>query len=97
VPRKARRSVRVFAPDSCGTVIDLDLTVKRRDSNAPIRIALDDVRCPRCNGYGRRARIGPYRNEFFFPIFLNWLLSAMYQPAFFCKKTALVRARVVQL
>ena len=33
-------------PD-CGTVIDLDLTVKRRDPNAPIRIALDDVQCPR--------------------------------------------------
>jgi hypothetical protein len=29
---------------SCGTVIDLDLTVKRRDPNAPIRVALDDVR-----------------------------------------------------
>jgi hypothetical protein len=38
---------------SCGTMIDLDLTVKRRDPNAPIRIALDDVRCPRCNSYGR--------------------------------------------
>ena len=28
-------------------MIDLDLTVKRRDPNAPIRVALDDVRCPR--------------------------------------------------
>jgi hypothetical protein len=27
--------------------------VKRRDPNATIRIALDDVRCPRCNGHGR--------------------------------------------
>ena len=43
----------IIACDSCGTVIDLDLTVKRRNPNAPIRIALDDVRCPRCNGYGR--------------------------------------------
>lgn len=43
----------IIACDSCGTVIDLDLTVKRRDPNAPIRIALDDVRCPRCNGHGR--------------------------------------------
>ena len=43
----------IVACDSCGTVIDLDLTVKRRDHNAPIRIALDDVLCPRCNGYGR--------------------------------------------
>jgi hypothetical protein len=41
----------IIACDSCGTVIDLDLTVKRRGPNAPIRI--DDVRCPRCNGYGR--------------------------------------------
>jgi hypothetical protein len=46
------------ACDSCGTVIDLDLTVKRRDPNAPIRIALDDVRCPRCNGYGRTRIVG---------------------------------------
>jgi hypothetical protein len=43
----------IIACDSCDTVIDLDLTVKRRDPNAPIRIALDDVRCPRCNGHGR--------------------------------------------
>jgi hypothetical protein len=43
----------IIACDSCGTVIDLDLTVKRRDPNAPIRIALDDVRCPRCNSHGR--------------------------------------------
>ena len=31
----------VIACDSCDTVIDLDLTVKRRDPNAPVRIALD--------------------------------------------------------
>jgi hypothetical protein len=43
----------VVACDSCGTVIDLDLTFKRRDPNAPICVALDDVRCPRCNGHGR--------------------------------------------
>ena len=43
----------IIACDSCGTVIDLDLTVKRRDPNAPIRVALDDVRCPRCNVCGR--------------------------------------------
>ena len=28
----------IIACDSCGTGIDLDLTVKRRDPNAPIRI-----------------------------------------------------------
>jgi len=34
-------------------VIDLDLRVKRRDPEASIRVALRDVRCPRCNGNGR--------------------------------------------
>ena len=43
----------VIACDACGTVIDLDLTMKRRDPDAPIRVALNDVRCPRCNGHGR--------------------------------------------
>jgi hypothetical protein len=43
----------VIACDSCGTVIDLDLTMKRRDPDASIQIALADVRCPRCNGHGR--------------------------------------------
>jgi hypothetical protein len=32
--------VGIFAPDSCGTVIDLDLTVKRRDPNAPSALRL---------------------------------------------------------
>jgi hypothetical protein len=39
--------------DSCGTVIDLDLQVKPRDPEASIRVALRDVNCPRCNGFGR--------------------------------------------
>jgi hypothetical protein len=39
--------------DSCGTVVDLDLSVKPRDPEASIRIALRDVQCPRCNGHGR--------------------------------------------
>jgi hypothetical protein len=43
----------VVACDSCGTIVDLDLTFKRRDPNAPICTALDDARCPRCNGHGR--------------------------------------------
>src|SRR5262245_33130848 len=42
----------VVACDACGTVIDLDLTVKRRHPDAPINVALRDVRCPRCNGHG---------------------------------------------
>jgi len=42
----------VVACDSCGIVIDLDLTVKRRNPDAPISVALRDVRCPRCNGHG---------------------------------------------
>jgi hypothetical protein len=43
----------VIACDSCETVVDLDLRVKRRDPEASIRTALRDVRCPRCNGNGR--------------------------------------------
>ena len=39
--------------DSCGTVVDLDLRVKSRDPEASVRVALREVRCPRCNGYGR--------------------------------------------
>jgi hypothetical protein len=39
----------IIACDACDTVIDLDLTVKRRHPDAPIRGALNDVRCPRCN------------------------------------------------
>ena len=48
----------VIACDACDTVIDLDLTVKRRDPDAPIRVALNDVRCPRCNGHGRTRIVG---------------------------------------
>lgn len=43
----------IIACDSCNSIIDLDLTVKRRDPKAPIQIVLDDVRCSRCNGHGR--------------------------------------------
>jgi len=43
----------VIACDSCGTVVDLDLRVKPCDPEASIRVALRDVRCPRCNGHGR--------------------------------------------
>jgi hypothetical protein len=43
----------VIACDSCDGVVDLDLRVKRRDPEASIRVALRDVRCPRCNGHGR--------------------------------------------
>jgi hypothetical protein len=39
--------------DACGTVVDLDLSVKPRDPEASIRVALRDIRCPRCNGHGR--------------------------------------------
>jgi len=48
----------VIACDSCGTVVDLDLRVKPRDSEASIRVALRDVRCPRCNGHGRTRIVG---------------------------------------
>jgi hypothetical protein len=43
----------VIACDSCETIVDLDLRVKPRDPEASIRVALKDVRCPRCNGHGR--------------------------------------------
>ena len=43
--------------DSCGTVADLDLRVKPRDPEASIRVALRDVQCPRCNGYGGRVSL----------------------------------------
>ena len=42
----------VIACDSCGTVVDLDLRMKPRDPEASVRVALRDVRCPRCNGHG---------------------------------------------
>jgi len=48
----------VIACDACDIVIDIDLTVKRRDPDAPIRVALNDVRCPRCNGHGRARIVG---------------------------------------
>jgi hypothetical protein len=37
----------VIECDSCDSVVDLDLRVKRRDPEASIRVALRDVRCPR--------------------------------------------------
>lgn len=43
----------IIVCDACGTVVDLDLRVKLRDPEASIRVALRDVRCPRCNGHGR--------------------------------------------
>jgi hypothetical protein len=39
--------------DSCGTVIEADLTMKRRDPDASVQVALSDLKCPRCNGDGR--------------------------------------------
>jgi len=43
----------VILCESCDGVVDLDLRVKPRDPEASIRVALRDVRCPRCNGHGR--------------------------------------------
>jgi hypothetical protein len=43
----------IIACDSCGMITDLDLTMKPRDPEASIRVALRDVQCPRCNGHGR--------------------------------------------
>jgi hypothetical protein len=44
-------------------VVDLDLSVKPRDPEASIRIALRDVQCPRCNGYGRPRIIALARHQ----------------------------------
>lgn len=44
--------------ESCETILDLDLRVKPRDAEASVRVALRDVRCPRCNGHGRPRIIG---------------------------------------
>jgi hypothetical protein len=43
----------VVVCDACGTVVDLDLRVKPRDPEASIRVALREIRCPRCSGHGR--------------------------------------------
>lgn len=48
--------------ESCDTVTDLDLTMKPRDPEASIRVALRDVRCPFCNGHGRPRIIGLARH-----------------------------------
>jgi hypothetical protein len=44
----------VVACDSCDIITEMDLNMKPRDPDAPIRLALGDVRCLRCNGHGRR-------------------------------------------
>ena len=54
----ARHHWLIIACDSCGTMVDLDLRVKRRDPEASVRVALRDVRCPRCHGYGRPRIVG---------------------------------------
>ena len=44
--------------ESCDGVTDLDLRMKPRPPEASIRIALRDVKCPRCNGHGRPRIVG---------------------------------------
>jgi hypothetical protein len=48
----------VIACDSCQNILEMDLTMKPRDPEAPIRVALDDVRCLRFNGHGPRRILG---------------------------------------
>jgi hypothetical protein len=43
----------VILCESCDMILDLDMRVKPRDPEASVRVALRDVRCPRCNGHGR--------------------------------------------
>ena len=54
----------IAACESCGMINHLDLTITHRDPNAPVCIAFDDVRCPRCNGPGRThiVRLARYRS-----------------------------------
>ena len=49
----AKRPWVMIVCDSCDTVVDLDLRAKLCDVEASVRVALRDVRCPRCNGHGR--------------------------------------------
>ena len=58
----AKHSWLVVTCDNCRTVVDLDLRVKPRAPEASIRVALRDVRCPRCNGDGRQRIIGLARH-----------------------------------
>jgi hypothetical protein len=44
------------------SLVDQDLCVKPRDPEASIRVALRDVRCPRCNGHVRRRIIALAQN-----------------------------------
>jgi hypothetical protein len=46
-----------FSGGTGNRVVDLDLRVKLRDPEASIRVALRDVRCPRCNGHGHPRRV----------------------------------------
>jgi len=59
----ARHPWLVIARDACGTVVDLDLRMKPRDPEASIRVALRDVRCPRCDGHGRPRIVGLARRS----------------------------------
>ena len=43
----------IVACDSCSTITDLDLTMKKRELSRDVRIALRDIICLRCNGSGR--------------------------------------------
>lgn len=49
----ARHHWLIVLCHSCGTVIDLDLSMKRRPPGATVLMALRDLKCPRCNGHGR--------------------------------------------
>ena len=56
---RRRDDIRAYiACDSCQTITEMDLTMRPRDPDAPIRVALDGLRCLRCNGHGRRRILG---------------------------------------
>ena len=64
--RRARdqASLAVIVCDACGTVTEMDLTMKRRHPDAPISVVLYDARCngrPRITALARRpSRSGAY-------------------------------------
>jgi hypothetical protein len=44
----------VIACDSCETITEMDLSMKPREPEAAVSVALDHVRVLWCNGHGRR-------------------------------------------
>ena len=48
--------------DACGTVTDMDVSMKPRDPHTPLTALLSEALCPRCNGHGRPRPVGLSRS-----------------------------------